>query len=200
VASRRYRAEKALSAISATNQIEWEDGIRMIQLPFDNDMILLANDRAVEMGALKNSITTGKANTAAFLGEIALAEAIGATVADTYNHDLIYEKDNKKTRIEVKTKRRIVDPLSHYEVSVAKTSRHQHPDLYAFVSITFDEVHGRGREKTYYCPKKIWLCGYYPGDRYWEDAKTMEAGQVDHSNGFKTHVPMYNLKISQLLL
>jgi len=28
----------------------------------------------------------------------------------------------------------------------------------------------------------------------------MEAGQVDHSNGFKTHVPMYNLKISQLLL
>ena len=172
----------------------------MIQIPFDNDMILLAKHRSVEMGALRNSITIGRANTAAFLGEIALAEAIGATVADTYNHDLIYEKKGKKIRIEVKTKRRTVDPRPHYEVSVAKTSEHQHPDLYAFLSITFAEVHGSGREKTYYRPQKIWLCGYYAGEKYWQDAVKMSEGQVDHTNGFKTHVAMHNLKISRLLL
>jgi len=172
----------------------------MIQIPFDDQMILLAKHRAVEMGALRNSITVGKANTAAFLAEIALAESIGAQVADTFNHDLIVLSGQGQYKIEVKTKRRTVDPKPHYEVSVAETSGHQSPDYYAFMSITFGEVEGKGRDRVYYHPKRIWLCGYYPGKKYWEDAVPMATGQIDHSNGFKTHVPMYNLKISQLLL
>lgn len=156
--------------------------------------------RGYEMGGLANSITSGSANAAAFLGEMALAYHLGADIVDTYNHDLTIISGGKKYTIEVKTKRRTVDPKPYYEVSVAKTSAHQSPDYYAFLSITFSEVEGQGKEKIYYHPQRIWLCGYYPGKKYWEDAVPMATGQIDHSNGFKTHVPMYNLKISQLLL
>lgn len=163
-------------------------------------MVDLARKRAVEMGALKNSITVGKANTAAFLAEIALSNHIGAEIADTYNHDLTVARNGNQYNIEVKTKRRTVDPKSYYEVSVAKTSNHQTPDYYAFMSITFGKVEGSGRGKRYYQPKRIWLCGYYPGDQYWRDSTPMNTGDIDHANGFVVHVPMYNMKISQLIL
>lgn len=172
----------------------------MIQLPFDTNMELLAIQRGHEMGGLANSITSGSANAAAFLGEMALAYHLGADIVDTYNHDLIVRSGGKKHTIEVKTKRRTVDPKPHYEVSVAKTSSHQSPDYYAFLSITFLKFDGEGRGRTYYHPQRIWLCGYYPGEKYWQDAIPMNKGQVDHSNGFRTHVAMYNLKISDLLL
>lgn len=152
------------------------------------------------MGGLHNSITEGRANTAGLLSEIALCEHLGAVVVDTFNHDLILERRGKRYCIEVKTKRRIADPRSHYEVSVARTSNHQHPDYYAFVSITFGRVKGTGKNRLYYNPKRIWLCGYYRGDRYWQDAKEMSAGEVDNANGFVVHVPMYNMRIDQLIV
>ena len=107
-------------------------------------------------------------------------------VQDHREYDLVY----KGRSIEVKTKRRTVAPRAHYEVSVAKTSKHQHPDLYAFISMEFD----RKENGSYFGLKNIWLCGY--SDDYFKKAKYMKKGDRDGS--FTTLVDMYNLRIDQL--
>lgn len=156
----------------------------MEQLKFDAEMIKDAVEWAAKLGSLNNSITGGDGNFAGRLGELALAKHLGIEVQDDYSYDLV--KDGKT--IEVKTKRRTVDPQEHYDVSVAETSRHQHPDVYAFISITLDD------RKV----KRVWLCGYMDCDQYFATAKKMKKGQRDNSNGFKTHADMYNMAISRL--
>lgn len=156
----------------------------MEQLKFDAEMIKDAVEWAAKLGSLNNSITGGDGNFAGRLGELALAKHLGIEVQDDYSYDLV--KDGKT--IEVKTKRRSVDPQEHYDVSVAETSRHQRPDVYAFISITLDD------RKV----KRVWLCGYMDCDQYFATAKKMKKGQRDNSNGFKTHADMYNMAISRL--
>ena len=163
----------------------------MEQLKFDETMTNEAMTWALRLGELNNSITGGKGNLAGRLGELALAQHLGVEVQDDYSYDLI--KDGKT--IEVKTKRRTVDPQEHYDVSVAATSRHQRPDTYAFISLTFDKKDDRG---WYYGVKKIWLCGYMDCDQYFSTARKMNKGQRDESNGFQTHADMYNMAISRL--
>ena len=163
----------------------------MEQLKFDDAMKTAALEWSLELGSLNNSITGGKGNVAGRLGELALAKHLGIEVQDDYSYDLV--KDGKT--IEVKTKRRTVDPQEHYDVSVAETSRHQRPDVYAFISITFDRKDDRG---WYYGAERIWLCGYMDCDQYFAEARNMKKGQRDNSNGFKTHADMYNMAISQL--
>ena len=78
---------------------------------------------------------------------------------------------------------------------MADTSRHQRPDVYAFISVTFDRKDDRG---WYYGVKRIWLCGYMDCDRYFATARKMNKGQRDNSNGFETHADMYNMAIARL--
>ena len=157
----------------------------MEKLKFDSDMIKDAVEWAAELGSLNNSITGGDGNFAGRLGELALAQHLNALrVQDDYWYDLMHDGDT----IEVKTKRRSVDPQMHYDVSVAKTSTHQQPDRYAFMSVTLD-----GRRV-----KNIWLCGFIDRDEFFKKARLMRKGKVDKSNGFKTHADMYNLEISEL--
>lgn len=167
----------------------------MNKIPFTEEMVKQAVHCAKAIGLLNNSITSGRANVAGCLGEIALANFIGADrKSASRNFDLVLDG---KT-IEVKTKRRTVDPKDWYEVSVAETSRHQKPDLYAFISITFEKKIGGGVEASYRNPRTVWLCGYYDAVQYFEDAKKMPKGREDASNGFKTHVTMFNLPIKEL--
>jgi|TARA_R100001530_G_scaffold47650_1_gene35831 hypothetical protein len=149
-------------------------------------MIDQALQWANDLGGIKNSITKGRGNLAGRLGEIALADHLSVDVQDHREYDLVY----KGRSIEVKTKRRTVAPRGFYEVSVAKTSKHQHPDLYAFISMEFD----RKENGSYFGLKNIWLCGY--SDDYFKKAKYMKKGDRDGS--FTTLVDMYNLRIDQL--
>ena len=121
----------------------------MISLPFSKDMLDRAKAKANNLGSIKNSILKGRGNLAGYLGEEALAPYIGAEIVsnnrglDKYNHDLLMKDGN---RVEVKTKRRTVKPRSNYDVSVAHTSTHQKPDIYAFISLEFERrVYGKGR-------------------------------------------------------
>ena len=172
----------------------------MISLPFSQEMIDSAKLKAKSLGSINNSILRGAGNLAGYLGEEALAAHIGADIVsnnrglDKYNHDLLLEDGH---RIEVKTKRRTVAPRPHYDVSVAKTSQHQQPDIYAFISLEFERT-TKSHPKKYYGLKNIWLCGYMPSCEYWERATLWKSGQIDKTNNFITHVDMYNLNISEL--
>ena len=83
-----------------------------------------------------------------------------------------------------------------YDVSIAETSRHQKPDVYAFISLEFERS-SKSHPKKYYGLKNIWLCGFMRSEEYWERAKLWKSGKIE-TNNFKTHVNMYNLAISDL--
>jgi hypothetical protein len=176
------------------------------ELRFTEDMILRAKQKAASLGSINNSILRGAGNLAGYLGEEALAPRIGAKIVsnnrglDKYNHDLLCGTKLPaccEKRIEVKTKRRTVMPKHYYDVSVAKTSRHQRPDIYAFISLEFQRA-TKGHPKKYYGLKSIWLCGFMPSDEFWRRSTLWKKGRVDKSNNFKTHVDMYNLAIEDL--
>lgn len=166
-------------------------------------MIRLANEWAKQLGGIKDSIVKGKGNAAGRLGELALCKHLGVEVADHKDHDLIYNSE----KLEVKTKRRTVAPLPHYDVSVAKTSRHQLPDRYVFISLEFsgrnfygeaaDGLKRRGGV-DYYGLKNVWYCGDMLADEYFQKARLFEKGDKDESNNFTTLVDMYNLRIDEL--
>ena len=172
----------------------------MISLPFSKDMLDRAKAKANNLGSIRNSILKGRGNLAGYLGEEALAPHIGAEIVsnnrglDKYNHDLLMKDGN---RVEVKTKRRTVKPRSNYDVSVAHTSTHQKPDVYAFISLEFERS-SNTHPKSYYGLKNVWLCGFMSAEEYMEKAVIWKKGKVDKTNNFKTHVDMYNLSIDQL--
>ena len=141
-------------------------------------------------GSLKNSITEGKGNVAGRLGELAFASYVGAEIADHKDFDLTLNGE----KIEVKTKRRTVKPRGNYEVSVAKTSLHQKPDRYVFISIEFDRKDG----SNYYGLKNVWLCGDMSAKDYIKKSWVWKKGQMDESNKFVTLVDMHNLSIDKL--
>ena len=173
---------------------------RVISVPWGANMINRARKKATNLGSIKNSILRGGGNLAGYLGEEAVAAYIGAEIIscnkgdDKYNHDLW--KNNK--RIEVKTKRRTVPPQNFFDVSVAKTSTHQRPDLYIFVSIEFENMTMENEKRVYRGIKNIWILGQAEPEDYFARAKIWQAGDVDVSNGFVTHVDMYNLPISEI--
>ena len=172
----------------------------MIKLDFDQSMIDEAVKKAEELGSINNSITSGRGNLAGYLAEIALTKRLGCKNIscdkgrDKYDYDLI--KDGRK--IDVKTKRRTVDPKPFFEVSIAGTSKHQKTDTYAFISITFKEKRGMGSQAQYYGVESIWLCGFMSKEDYFDKAIFWKKGAVDPSNGFKVHADMYNMPISSL--
>ena len=171
----------------------------MIELPFDKEMIARSKQKAMSLGYINNSILKGAGNLAGYLGEEALAPYVDAEIVsnnrglDKYNYDLLVQAQ----RVEVKTKRRTVAPRPNYDVSVAETSSHQRPDIYAFISLEFDRV-TKTHPKQYYGLKKIWLCGFMPANEFWERSELWEKGKIDKTNNFKTHVNMYNLSVRDL--
>lgn len=171
----------------------------MIELPYKPWMSVQAATEAEEMGQLNRSLTRGEGNIAGCLAEIVLAEFLKADRVskeekEFYHYDLL----KNKQKIEVKTKRRTKDPLPHYEVSIATTSLHQQPDIYAFISITFKNKKGRGLKAVYTGVKAVWLCGFITREGFFNKAKFIPKGKFDISNGFRAHHDMYNLAIKDL--
>ena len=174
---------------------------KLISIPWDARMVEQAQTKAKKLGRFNNSILRGGGNAAGYLGEEAVAAYIEAKITscnkgnEKYDYDII-AKDGRK--IEVKTKRRTVDPLDYYDVSVAKTSVHQRPDLYIFVSISFENMAMQAGKRVYRGIKNIWIVGQAEPEDYFARAKIWKSGEIDKRNGFKTHVDMYNLPISEI--
>jgi len=173
----------------------------MRRLKFDEQMIRLAAKKAQQLGTIKNSITGGAGNVAGYLSEIALSEHLGCSNVSCdpgeYKYDFDLLKNGKK--IEVKTKRRTVDPELHYEVSIAEASKHQQTDFYAFISITFSKKTGFGVNSKYYSPQSLWLCGFMSRSEYFKRARFLKKEEIDRSNGFTVKADMFNMPISELL-
>ena len=166
----------------------------MKTIPFNNSMIREATEWAENLGGIHNSITRGDGNFAGRLGELALERYIGdgAAVMDRKDYDI--EHGGKK--IEVKTKRRAVAPKENYLVNVAATSTHQVPDIYAFLSLEYDDRDSGG---NYTDLKEVWLCGFKPSKDYFDQATFYAKGAKDPAmRSYKFSVDTYVMPIEEL--
>ena len=154
----------------------------MIELDITEEQTSKAKELAKELGTLKNSITGGQGNLAGFIGEVAVANYLGASHSNTYDYDLV-TTDNKK--VDVKTKRTNYPPRDHYDCSVAAFNTKQRCDYYAFVRVKNDLT-------------KVWILGFYDKRKYFEDAKFHAKGENDPSNNFTFKADCYNMPIKNL--
>ena len=83
------------------------------------------------------------------------------------------------------TKRSKFKPLEGYDVAVAETSLHQECDEYIFVTVLNDS-------------SKAWIVGRMEQKEYFSQARKMEKGNLDPSNGFKVKSNCYNMQIQEL--
>jgi len=153
----------------------------MIEVPISEDYMRHAREKASTVGILQGSITGGTSNIVGAIGEVIVADIIGATEANTYNYDLV--KDGN--RIDVKTKRCNTKPKSNYDCSVASHGSKQDCDSYVFVRILTDL-------------SKAWILGSIGKQDYYARATRYKKGQIDPSNGFTFKADCYNLPISEL--
>jgi hypothetical protein len=153
----------------------------MIEIAITQDIIEHAVARSIKMGSLKNSITRGVGNVSGFVGEVVVAQALGAKLIDSFDYDIEFGE----TRIEVKTKRTSVKPKPNYECSVAATNTKQQCDWYVFTRVLNDN-------------SKAWILGYLPRDEYFRRARLMRKGEIDPSNNFTVKEDCYNVSIALL--
>lgn len=119
-----------------------------------------------KMGVLDNSVKSGGGNKTGFLGEFAFLEAFGGERDHTYEYDIMYDD----MKVEVKTKKRTVDPQPHYQADIFDLNTEQDCDIYYFVSINSEE-------------ERVWMCGYLTPDEFYDRASFKKKGQMNHENG-----------------
>lgn len=145
-----------------------------------------ALSRAVDLGSLPGSIEDGAGNMAGLLGEEAFCEVFNADLEPTYDWDArIALLDGTERTVDIKTKRRTVDPRPGYEVSIADRNTEQDADLYYFVSVNTET-------------DTVTLCGYLPTAEYFDKAEFHAKGEVDPDNGFTFAADCYNVPIRDL--
>ena len=153
----------------------------MIKVEITEDMVAAANNKAIEMGKLNNSILNGAGNIAGFIGEQISLKVLGGQWNNTYDYDIMVGDK----RIDVKTKQTTVTPLPHYECSIAAFNVKQKCDAYAFVRVLKDLSTG-------------WFLGVLEKDAYFNAATFMKKGDIDPSNNFTVRADCYNLRIDKL--
>ena len=154
----------------------------MLELEVLPEQVRKAEELAKDLGTLRNSITSGDGNLAGFLGEVVVADYIGAKHANTYDYDLVSK--NGQT-IDVKTKRTNYPPKDYYDCSVAAFNTKQKCDYYAFVRVKNDL-------------SRVWVLGFYPKLDYFKDAKFYRKGEFDPDNKFTFKADCYNMPINRL--
>ena len=154
----------------------------MIEVQITEEMIENAEEKAREMGKLRNSILRGEGSVAGFIGEQIALKVLGGEWSNTYEYDMILPDGRT---VDVKTKQRGVPPRSHYNCSVSNFNPNQKCDLYGFVSILKNR-------------KKGWFLGTIPKQEFMDRAMFATQGTHDPSNNFNTPASCYNLTIEEL--
>jgi len=157
----------------------------MQRIEIANEQIRRAVAQANEMGAINNSIRKGEGNVIGFLGEIVLADYIGAKQDNTYQYDLVTLDG---TTIDVKTKHCTSEPRDYYECSIANFNTTQKCDIYAFVRILL-------RNELIDC---AYLLGYLSPKAYYSKARFLRKGTKDGDNNFVVRADCHNVAISEL--
>ena len=115
----------------------------IVELEIKKEWVEEAEINSEKMGVLKNSITKGDGNLAAFIGEIAVSEYLGYKRTNIhldkndedeniYHYDMF---DKKERKVEVKTKRCTSIPLPEYATSVCNDNIYQQCDYYLFTRV-----------------------------------------------------------------
>ena len=153
----------------------------MKQVKITPDIIARAKKKADTVGNLQGSITGSLSHVVGAIGEIIVADAIGANESNTYDYDLVRDGE----RIDVKTKRCNTRPFPHYDCSVAAHGANQNCDSYIFVRILTDT-------------SRAWILGSIPKQDFYTKATKYKRGDIDPANGFTFKADCYNLPISEL--
>ena len=153
----------------------------MIEVKITPELIQRARKKTATVGNLQGSITGSLSHGVGAIGEIIVADAIGADESNTYDYDLVRDGE----RIDVKTKRCNTRPFPHYDCSVAAHGTKQDCDSYVFVRILTDS-------------SRAWILGSIPKQDFYTKATKHRRGDVDPANGFTFKADCYNLQISEL--
>ena len=153
----------------------------MIQVNITPSIISRAKKKAATVGNLQGSITGSLSHVVGAIGEIIVADAMGANESNTYDYDLVRDGE----RIDVKTKRCNTRPFPHYDCSVAAHGTNQNCDSYVFVRILTDT-------------SRAWILGSIPKQDFYTRATKYKRGDIDPANGFTFKADCYNLPISEL--
>ena len=153
----------------------------MIQVKITPSIISRAKKKAATVGNLQGSITGSLSHVVGAIGEIIVADVMGADESNTYDYDLVRDGE----RIDVKTKRCNTRPFPHYDCSVAAHGTNQNCDSYVFVRILTDT-------------SRAWILGSIPKPDFYTRATKYKRGDVDPANGFIFKADCYNLPISEL--
>ena len=153
----------------------------MIQVKITPSIISRAKKKAATVGNLQGSITGSLSHVVGAIGEIIVADAMGANESNTYDYDLVRDGE----RIDVKTKRCNTRPFPHYDCSVAAHGTNQNCDSYVFVRILTDT-------------SRAWILGSIPKQDFYTRATKYKRGDIDPANGFTFKADCYNLPISEL--
>ena len=153
----------------------------MIQVKITPSIISRAKKKAATVGNLQGSITGSLSHVVGAIGEIIVADIMGADESNTYDYDLVRDGE----RIDVKTKRCNTRPFPHYDCSVAAHGTNQNCDSYVFVRILTDT-------------SRAWILGSIPKPDFYTRATKYKRGDVDPTNGFTFKADCYNLPISEL--
>lgn len=143
-----------------------------------------AQTLANEMGAIRNSILSGRGNLAGFIGEVVVADLLGVKTSNTFDYDLVLGDGRT---VDVKTKQTSRAPLVSYDASVAAASGHQKCDLYVFTRLL------RENERMV-----MYVMGWIPRADFYLEATPLKAGWIDASNGWTVSVDCYNLAYEKM--
>ncbi len=145
----------------------------MIKLKFNQALIDEALSKSNKIGTLKDSFTKGKGQSQGLLAEFAVREHFKYLITpneNIYNNDLIIA--GYKVEVKAKNYKQVTD---NSEWSIAKTSQHQNPDYYFFVSVN--------HKGTINNTSEILLAGYITPQDFYNKARFYHKG-YQHEYGF----------------
>lgn len=146
------------------------------------EQIKRAKILADSMGTLNNSIRSGQGNLVGFIGEIVIADALGAKHSNTYDYDIILSSG---ATVDIKTKQTSVEPKKYYDCSVAAFNTSQKCDYYIFTRVDLNT-------------KILYFIGAIEKTKYFEMARFLKKGTADGDNGFIVKADCYNLTIGEV--
>jgi len=141
-----------------------------------------ARKDATVMGHISGSIYGSLDYVAAFIGEIIVADYLGATRCNTAHYDMLGPNGEK---IDVKTKMCNSAPMPHYECSIISHNAKQQCEEYVFVRMNRDL-------------NEAWIVGRIPKSEYFDKAVFLKKGQRNGDNGYIVRSDCYNLSIQEL--
>lgn len=153
----------------------------MIEVKLTPRVLDYAHAEAKALGLLKNSIAQGKGNLAGFIGDMIIADYIGATLEHTYDYDMTLGH----ILIDAKTKNTTVKPFPDYACSVSDFNTTQRCHWYAFARVDI--------------PRKLgYILGYMPKELFYQRAGFLRKGSIEGSNKFVVKSDCYNINVNQL--